>query len=260
MPFFQNLRHVLALRTPQSAASGVAVVIPTLNPGDKLLRSLDSIQAQTGPAVETVIVDGGSVDGSLEAARHHQGGARILEVSGTNVYEAMNIGIAATTAPILFFPGAGDCLRPGILRQLKGVWPRKKYVMFYGNVWMQDLACIYEGEFTKEKLAKKNICHQAVFYSRAVFSRHGGYDPGFPVLGDYAMNLRVFGDEKVTKIHRPWIVADYEGNGKSANNTDEAFKLAKASLCERYLGVVPKTKKRQPLAETTGIALPGGGS
>jgi glycosyltransferase involved in cell wall biosynthesis len=238
----------------------VAVVIPTLNPGAKLLRSLDSIAAQTGTAVETVIVDGGSADGSLAAARNHGGRARIIEAPGTNVYEAMNRGIAETKAPILYFLGAGDCLRPRILDQLIGVWPRHKYVMFYGNVWMQDLACVYQGEFTREKLAKQNICHQAIFYSRPVFARHGGYDSGFPVLGDYAMNLRLFGDDKVVKLHRPWIVADYEGNGKSAHHRDEAFQAVKASLCERHLGIVPKKKKARPGPETAAIPRPGEGS
>ena len=74
------------------------------------------------------------------------------------------------------------------------------------------------------------------------------------------MNLRLFGDDKVVKIHTPWIVADYEGNGKSAHHSDEAFQSVKASLCERHLGVAPKKKKVKPLMETTGRPRPDEGS
>jgi glycosyltransferase involved in cell wall biosynthesis len=239
MPLLAYLKNIL--RPDQGER--FAIIIPTLNPGEKLRRSLDAIEVQTGVSRDVVVVDGGSQDGSLDCVESHPCGARLISAPGSNVYEAMNLGIQATSAPILYFLGAGDCLRAGILAKILAGWPRGKYLMVYGDVWMQDLARVYDGEFTARKLSKQNICHQAIFYSRAVFQRHGGYETCFPVLADYAMNLRVFGDPKVRKIYRPWIIADYEGNGKSAHNADPAFQAEKAARCELHLGILPNKKR-----------------
>lgn len=112
--------------------------------------------------------------------------------------------------------------------------------MLYGDVWMEDLGCYYDGEFTAERLRKKNICHQAIFYSCDVLARHGGYEERYPILADYAVNVRIFGDATVRKTYVPWIIADYEGNGLSANTRDAAFESDKKDLMHQYLGPVRK--------------------
>src|SRR4030095_15289930 len=47
---------------PRSGMPGVSVIIPTYNCGRWLQESLDSIFAQTEPAVEVIVVDDGSTD------------------------------------------------------------------------------------------------------------------------------------------------------------------------------------------------------
>jgi len=57
----------------------ISVVIPVLNGGADLVRCLDAIDGQVvGEEVEIVVVDSGSQDGSVEAARAH--GARVHEI------------------------------------------------------------------------------------------------------------------------------------------------------------------------------------
>lgn len=57
----------------------ISVVIPVLNGGADLVRCLDAIGTQVvGEEVEIVVVDSGSRDGSVEAARAH--GARVHEI------------------------------------------------------------------------------------------------------------------------------------------------------------------------------------
>jgi len=57
----------------------VSIAIPVLNGGERLLEVLEAVRAQrTDRQVEIVVVDSGSTDGSLEAAR--AAGARVEEI------------------------------------------------------------------------------------------------------------------------------------------------------------------------------------
>ena len=219
------------------------IIIPTRNPGPKLIASLDSITSQEGVTFEILVIDGNSTDGTAELVAGHEGPIRFLPEDRPGVYEAMNLGLREAKGAILYFLGAGDRLRPDILRAVAGSWPKSGEVFFYGDVWMEDLKCVYDGEFTAEKLRKKNICHQAIFYSRAIFKRHGNYEERYRYLADYAFNLRAFGDPAILKHHVPWVIADYEGDGLSANHADVAFQAAKTSLCDQFLGPRKKPNK-----------------
>jgi rhamnosyltransferase len=57
----------------------VSVIIPTLNAGPGFLELLEAIHAQQVPGgVQTVVIDSGSRDGTLDLA--HQSGARVLSI------------------------------------------------------------------------------------------------------------------------------------------------------------------------------------
>ena len=219
------------------------IIMPTRNPGPKLRASLDSITSQQGVTFEILVIDGNSSDGTAELVAGHEAPIRFLPEDRPGVYEAMNLGLREARGSILYFLGAGDRLRPEILRTVADAWPKSGEVFFYGDVWMDDLQCLYDGEFTAEKLRKKNICHQAIFYSRSIFKRLGNYDVSYRYLADYAFNLRAFGDAAILKRYVPWVIADYEGDGLSANCPDVAFQAAKASLCDQFLGPRKKSKK-----------------
>ena len=247
MSLLQSILFRIGLRrAPDIHAFGdpvFTIIIPTKNPGPKLRASLDSITSQQGATFEILVIDGNSTDGTAELVAGHDGPIRFLPEDRPGVYTAMNLGLREAKGAILYFLGSGDRLRPDILRAVGEAWPKSGEIFFYGDVWMEDLVCLYDGEFTTEKLRKKNICHQAIFYSRAIFKRHGPYEESYQYLADYAFNLRAFGDSAILKRYVPWVIADYEGDGLSANHPDIAFQAAKASLCDQFLGPRKRTDK-----------------
>ena len=158
-----------------------------------------------------------------------------IAMSGPGVYEGMNEGIRRATGWIFYFLGAGDRLRPGVLPEIHAGYDWSTSRLVYGDVYMEDLQVTYDGAFDARKLRKKNICHQAIFYSRQVFARHGPYDSRYSLLADYAYNLRAFGDTETAKHYRPVTIADYEGAGLSAQGRDDIFIRDRARLNQLYL-------------------------
>ena len=77
----------------------VSVVTPCLNPGERFVRCLDSVSAQTYEDVEHVIVDGGSTDGTVELARSR--GLRVVSEPDRGQTDALNKGFALATGDYL---------------------------------------------------------------------------------------------------------------------------------------------------------------
>lgn len=219
-----------------------AVIIPAFNAAEKLERSIDSVLSNGGLA-ELFVIDGGSADGTPELLRRY--GLRWISEPDRGVYDAMNKGIALSSAPYLYFLGAGDVLRPGVLEKVAGHLPRNRPGFVYGNVFMHDKQVVWDGLWTAEKFRTRTPCQQAIFYDRRIFRRHGGFDPGFKTMADYAMNIRCFGDRRIRKVFIDEVIADYEGAGFSATVRDEAFYAARPELLRTCLGVLPKTGKRR---------------
>ena len=228
------------LRDQRKARPLFSIVIPAFNAAEKLERSIQSVFREPAEWRELWVMDGGSRDGTLEVLRKHESRLRWSSAPDAGVYDAMNKGIARSGAPFLYFLGAGDTLRPGVLEKVARHVPRSRAAFIYGNVFMQDRQLIWDGEWTPEKFRTRTPCQQAIFYDRRIFDWHGGFDLRFKTMADYAMNIRCFGDKRIRKIFVDEVIADYEGAGFSATCRDEAFYEARPALLQAHLGVPPK--------------------
>lgn len=233
--------HGLDLREPDGTARPLySVIVPTLQAGEQIGATLDSILAQDGAALECLVVDGGSRDDTLARVALHQrrAGSRRIRVESApdaGIYDAMNRGIRRSRGRYLYFLGAGDRLRPGVLGRLRDVLVRERPDFVYGRVYLQAAGRTGRGECTPRELARFNICHQAVLYRRELFARAGLYDPAYPVFADYEFNLRCFGRADLRRRFVDTVVADYRGGGRS-DHGDARFEAQREALIERHLG------------------------
>jgi glycosyltransferase involved in cell wall biosynthesis len=85
----------------------VSIVIPTYNEEANLPACLASIQRQRFPALETIVVDNGSKDRTIEIAQ--QFGAIVLHDPGKEISGLRNLGVAAASGDIIAFVDA-DCV------------------------------------------------------------------------------------------------------------------------------------------------------
>lgn len=88
----------------------VSVVIPVLNDAPRLTRCLDALLAQVdAPPFEVVVVDNGSGDATVQAARQHPLKPLVVEEARRGSYAARNAGLRVASGPFLAFTDA-DCL------------------------------------------------------------------------------------------------------------------------------------------------------
>lgn len=212
-----------------------SVITPTYNSGPKLDTTYASLLAQDFGDFEYLVIDGGSSDGTRERLAAGLGDPRVRSVSEPDrgIYDAMNRGIAMARGRYLLFLGAGDILLPGVLGRVAGVLPEDDSSLVYGDVLWEGR--VYDGEFDKIRLCDRNICHQAIFYGRDIFEIVGRYDLRYPLLADWALNIRCFGSPRVACRYVPVTVAVYEAGGAS-DTRDIAFEADWKSILLSGLG------------------------
>src|SRR4051812_36649538 len=96
-----------------------AVVITNHDYGRYLGAAIDSALGQTGCAVEVVVVDDGSTDGSSALLERYERATstararlRVVRQAHRGQGAAINAGFAIVTAPVVLFLDADDVLHP----------------------------------------------------------------------------------------------------------------------------------------------------
>ncbi|MBW3589234.1 MAG: glycosyltransferase family 2 protein [Actinobacteria bacterium] len=97
----------------------MTIVIPTLDSGDMLIRALKSVEIQSVDAIEIVLVDNGSSDGSLEMATSQFPSSKVIRhETNTGFAPACNEGAAAGTGRYVVFLNSDAILTEGCLSSL----------------------------------------------------------------------------------------------------------------------------------------------
>ena len=85
-----------------------SIIVVCLNPGEKLLQTLQSIQKQEFRDYEIVLKDGGSTDGSLQKLDPGQSGLHVVTKPDRGIYDAMNQAVEEAKGRFVFFLNCGD--------------------------------------------------------------------------------------------------------------------------------------------------------
>lgn len=188
----------------------ISIIIPVLNEAESIVPFLASLQKAQEGGAEIIVVDGGSTDGSREAAASL---ANQLLTSRRGRARQMNTGAARAGGEILLFLHADTRLPPQALGQITRAiangahWGRFD-VRIDGRLrglrlvaWMMNWRSRLTGIATGD---------QAIFVSRQAFERVGGF-ADLPLMEDivFSRSLRQIGwpaclRSRVTTSGRRW--------------------------------------------------------
>jgi glycosyltransferase involved in cell wall biosynthesis len=221
----------------------VSIVMATKNAAGLVGESIASVLAQSDVSIEIIIQDGNSTDTTAQEIADYASNIHFQSEQDSGVYDALNKGIKRATGRYILILGAGDTLHPAALRTLLNHAPKGKFTLTYGDVFMKDKQLNYGGEWTAERFRNDNLCQQGIIYSRELFTLLGPFKLDYPILADYAFNIQCFGHKKVHCQYVNVTVADYLGDGLSANTEDAAFRRDRPTLLQQNLGLPLKKPK-----------------
>jgi glycosyltransferase involved in cell wall biosynthesis len=202
----------------------VSVITVVLNAKRDLEQTIRSVEAQTWPHIEFIVVDGISTDGSLEVvkAKAAQGVVhKWVSEKDKGFYDAMTKGIHLATGDYVCFINAGDeFYEPTTLERIFGP-EGDTHDVYYGDTMLTDANYNIIGPRYHKKLPKhltwksfrwgSVVCHQAIYVRRSLAP---DYDLTFPRSGDIEWSIRVMKQARSAK-NVGFYVARYMRGGLS---------------------------------------------
>src|SRR5258708_10181557 len=200
----------------------LSIIIPTLNAEKTLQIALDSLLIQQFTNFEIWIIDSVSRDRTLSIAAENaekDSRIRVFSEPDKGVYDAMNKGIEKARGQWILFLGSDDRLYDEkVLHSFFSVPGHLDFDLVYGNVVSPSYKGVYDGEFSFEKLLRRNIPHQAVFYKKSLFGLIGPFAIHYKGYADWDLNIRCFKDNRVRVQYIDLLVAYFGADGISSRH------------------------------------------
>lgn len=201
----------------------ISVVISFKNPGQLILRAIDSVLSQLSLGDELIAVDDGSTDNSWLLANEKYKGlsnVKLYKSSGTGISAARNLGNKSANNKFIYVLDSDDYLCEGAIGFVKDKIASNPDVdVLYGDIKIKikDKVIPYPiyPEFKSRICAKRRIMaypivpfkHSAVIYRKEFVESLGGYDEGLTSKVDIDLALRViFETVKIRKINQCLVV------------------------------------------------------
>lgn len=193
---------------------------------------------------ESIVVDGGSSDGTAAFLRREKRIARYVSEPDRGVYDAMNKGLRLCRGDFVIFMNAGDeFFNPRVLERAAAVLRAHPDCRFlFGDACLvgEDGHCRFR-EYDAP-VTTQNICHQSIFYDRRLFAELGMYDERYRIVADYDFNLRAIAGNGVVPYHFSYPVCRFYEGGLSSGGKYAEKQRADAALLRREWGEWEKLK------------------
>jgi len=221
----------------------LSVVTVVYNNVADIERTMLSVLNQTYPAIEYIVIDGKSTDGTLHIIERYKDKlAKLISEKDNGIYDAMNKGIAAATGDYIIFMNSGDefYVNDTVARVFASA---EDADIYYGETEMMDEKGNNLGRrrhAAPEKFTWKDfkygmsISHQAIYIKRSLIEP---YDPKYQLSADIDWILRAAKKaKKIVNVHA--YVARYKVGGMSKQKHRQSL-LERFDIMKKHYGLLP---------------------
>ncbi len=221
----------------------LSVITIVYNNARDIERTMLSVLNQTYEAIEYIVVDGASNDGTLEIIKRYEGRiAKLVSEKDKGIYDAMNKGLALATGDYVIFMNSGDEFYDiGTVEKVFDTAPNAD--IYYGETEMVNDERESLGQRRHKAPAKftwrdfkfgMSISHQAIYIRRSLTQP---YDPKYQLSADIDWIIRAA--KKAIKIVKvDGYVAKYLVGGMSKARHRQSL-LERFDIMKRHYGLIP---------------------
>jgi GT2 family glycosyltransferase len=207
----------------------VSVVTPSLNQGAFVEATLRSVMRQEYPAVEHIVVDGGSRDGTHDILRRYEGryALRWIASEDSGMYEAVNAGLRMARGEIVAYLNTDDLYFPWTVTTIAEFLRLRPDVgVVYGDVMKVDHntgteQLVFAPPYSASYLLRLGSLFQpAVFWRRSVLDAIGGFDERLRYGGDLDFWIRAARSHLLARLDEVLAVERIHPAAKSSASAD----------------------------------------
>ena len=221
-----------------------SVVTPSLNQGRFIRDAIESVLAQTDlvGAVEHLVVDGGSTDGTHDVLTRYPH-LTLLRDPGLGQSRAVNMGLRAASGTAIGWLNADDRYLPGVFAEVRrALADHADAGIVYGNAQEIDEAGTVTGEirsgpFDVERMLNgiNTVPQPAVFMRASLLERIGLLDERLDYVMDYELWLRASRSSRLVWVDATWAQFRKHPSSKTVSLAD-AFWPEKRAVARAYGG------------------------
>ena len=203
----------------------ISIITATYNNEKTIEQAILSVLAQTYKDIEYIIIDGNSMDSTLQIVNKYRGQiAQIISEADKGMYDALNKGIMKASGDVIGFLHADDFYPENtIIEKVEHSLKVYGTQSVYGDldyVAQEDTGKIIRkwksGEFRFEKLKKGWMPpHPTFFVLRDVYWKFGFFNLNYQISADYDLMLRFLGKHKISTAYLPEVLVKMRWGGKS---------------------------------------------
>jgi glycosyltransferase involved in cell wall biosynthesis len=220
-----------------------SVVTITYNASHCLTETILSVLNQSYPAIEYLIIDGASTDGTLDIIRQYEAGISYwTSEPDKGLYDAMNKGLQQATGDYVWFMNAGDKIHSAdTLRQIVSLLQKETDLpdIIYGETTLMD----EKGESlglrrlrTPENLTWKNfrmgmrVSHQSFIVKRTIAPL---FDLQYRYSSDFDWCIRCMKEARTIR-NTHLVLAAFLDGGLSTIQRKTSLKERYRIMCRYY--------------------------
>jgi len=212
----------------------ITIITATYNSASTITSNISSVNSQTYPSIEHIIIDGASKDDTLEIIKNIPNRiTKIVSERDKGIYDALNKGVSLATGDIIGFLHSDDMLAsPHTIENIVQAFNTPLGEKIAGpTIVYGDL--IFVNRNDGNKMTRKWISepfrqgllqigwmppHPTIFMRREVYEKHGFFNINLRCSADYDFILRVFSDPTLTIAYIPEVVTIMRMGGMSTKS------------------------------------------
>jgi glycosyltransferase involved in cell wall biosynthesis len=196
----------------------LSLITASYNRAHTIRDTIRSVNMQTYPAIDHIVIDGNSTDGSMDIVRAEaKRTGYVVSEPDKGFYDAYNKGLAVAKGDIIGFINTDDfyCSDDVIAQVMKVFEDNPTVEGVHADLVYVDpedtskIKRLWKArDFSRNDYRRGFIpAHPTVFVRREVYDRVGGYDTSYRLAADYDFLLRAFYVADIKAVHVPkiWI-------------------------------------------------------
>lgn len=218
----------------------ISIITVCYNSAATIADTLASVAAQSWPRIEHIVIDGGSLDGTLDVIAKHRGQlTQLLSEPDGGIYDAMNKGLALARGDIVGFLNADDVYADDeVLALVATKLQCEALDAVYGDVefFAGDDPRTVVRRYSSARFSPNRIAwgwmpaHPTLYLRRCVYQKFGLFRTDYRIAGDYEYVVRIFKDASLRSAYLPRVLVRMRIGGVSTNGLHNTIALNREVL------------------------------
>ena len=178
----------------------VSIITVSYNSIETISDTINSVLSQTYPNIEYIIIDGSSIDGTIELVNSFgKSISKFVSEPDNGIYDAINKGIRLATGNIVGILNSDDFFSDEyIIEKIAGAFKGNEIDAVFGDVKFVDpiktskIVRYYSSKFFNVNKFKYGFmpAHPSFYAKRELFKKLGYYKTNYKIAGDFELLIR----------------------------------------------------------------------